>query len=278
MEAETDAPVHVIRPRNSLARLGLFELFEHRHLLKFFVLRSIRGRYRPTMLGYGWIIGRPVLLCLVYVLVVGSLFNVNSEPIPFPVFVFLGVSAYLFFAGGVMDTTGSLINNAGTMSKVYYPRLIAPLSAILVNLLDFIAALSVVAVLMLVYGVAPSPNIIYLPLFILGFALVTLALGLILAARTVNVRDVMLIMPVMMRVLIYTMPCVYPVTLVPPEYQAVYFLNPLAAFLQGLRWSLLGELAPPAWSIAIGTAVVVAGLTYGLYSFNRVERNMVDTL
>src|SRR5687768_66552 len=109
------------------------ELWQHRHLLGYFVLRMLRARYRPTRLGYFWLIGRPVLLCVAYVLVVGYLFQIDTSPVPFPLFVFLGVSVFLFFAGGVTDSMSSLVNNANIISKVYYPRLIAPLTTLLAN-------------------------------------------------------------------------------------------------------------------------------------------------
>lgn len=273
-----ETPTIIIQPRASLARLGIPDVWEHRHLLKYFVLRALRGRYRPTALGYGWIIARPLLLCVVYVVIFGLLFHVNTEPIPFPLFVYLGVVIFLFFSGGVMDTAAVLINNAGIMSKVYYPRLISPLSTLLVNFLDLVAALAVATILMVIYRVPIGWQILWSPLFLLGIALFTLALGLVLASRTVKSRDVMMAMPVLMRVLIYTMPCVYPVTLIPDKYLILYYCNPLSAYLQGFRWALWNEVAPPLWSVALASAVSLLLLWYGLVAFNRVERTMVDTL
>ena len=268
----------VIEPRSTLARLGMTELWEYRHLLRYFVLRSLRARYRPTKLGYLWILGRPILLCIAYVLVVGFLFKVDTHPVPFPLFVFLGVALFLFFSGGVMDTMTSLINNASIISRVYYPRLIVPLTSVISNLLDLIAAFVVVGAMMVLYQVTPSANVIWLPAFLTGFVGATFALGLIGAARTVQVRDWLLVMPSAMRVLIYAMPCVYPVTLVPERFRDLYYLNPLAVYVQGVRWSLWDEMAPPQWSIAVASVAVVAAILYGLYCFNRVERSMVDTL
>jgi lipopolysaccharide transport system permease protein len=268
----------VIQPRSALGRLGLTEVWEYQHLLRYFVLRALRTRYRPTRLGYVWILGRPILLCIAYVLVVGFLFKVDTHPVPFPLFVFLGVALFLFFSGGVMDTMTSLINNASIISRVYYPRLIVPLTSIISNFLDLVAALVVVAAMMALYRVTPSVNVVWLPLFLAGFVGATFALGVIGAARTVNVRDWLLVMPSAMRVLIYTMPCVYPISLVPERFRDFYYLNPLAVYVQGIRWTLWNEVAPPVWSIVLASAVVTVAIVYGLYSFNRVERRMVDTL
>lgn len=277
-EARGSEQVIVIEPRSALRQLGLPDVWEYRHLLWFFVLRAIRGRYRPTMLGYGWIVARPLLLCFAYVLVFGFLFKVNTDPIPFTLFVFLGIVIFLFFSGGVSDTTASLINNAGIMSKVYYPRLIVPLTSIIVNMLDLAAALLIVVIMMIFYGVTPSWQIIVAPLFLLGIVLTTLAVGVILAARTVKIRDVMQVLPIFMRVFIYSMPCVYPITLVPEKYLGWYFLNPMSAYLQGFRWAIWGEMPPPLWSLVSATIVVLVALVWGLHYFNRVERTMVDTL
>lgn len=268
----------VIEPRSTLARLGLTELWDYQHLLRYFVLKSLRARYRPTKLGYVWILGRPILLCIAYVLVVGFLFKVDTHPVPFPLFVFLGVALFLFFSGGVMDTMTSLINSASIISRVYYPRLIVPLTSVISNLVDLIAAFAVLGAMMVLYRVTPSGNVLWLPLFLVGFVGATFALGLIGAARTVHVRDWLLVMPSAMRVLIYTMPCVYPVSLVPERFRDLYYLNPLAVYVQGIRWSLWDKVAPPPWSIALASMLVVAGIIYGLYCFNRVERSMVDTL
>jgi lipopolysaccharide transport system permease protein len=159
-------PTIIIEPGKPWSRLGIGEVWEHRDLLKYFVLRMLRGRYRPTRLGYLWLVLRPGLLCAVYVLVVGFLFKIQSTTTPFPLFVFFGVSLFLFFAGGVTDTMNSLISNSRIMNKVYYPRLIAPLTSLLANFIDFLAALVVVALLMLYYGSVPAWTIIYAPGFL----------------------------------------------------------------------------------------------------------------
>jgi lipopolysaccharide transport system permease protein len=268
----------VIEPRSTLRRLGLPDVWEYRHLLWYLVLRAIRARYRPTLLGRGWILLRPLLLCLVYVLVFGVLFKVRTEAVPLPLFVFSGVIVFLFFSGGVMDTAGSLINNYGIMSKVYYPRLIVPLTSIIVNLVDLVATLTIVVAMMLFYRLVPDWNVLWAPFALLGIVLTTLGVGVIMAALSVRVKDVMLVLPVVMRVLIYTMPCVYPVSMVPERYRFLYFLNPLAAYLQGFRWALLKDQPPPLWSIGSAAVLVSCALVFGLYYFNRVERTMVDLL
>jgi lipopolysaccharide transport system permease protein len=267
-----------IRPRNTLAKFGLPQVWEYRHLLHFFVLRALRGRYRPTTLGYGWILLRPALIGLVYVLVFEFLFRIRSANVPFAVFAVTGVLIYLFFAGAVSEIAASLLSSSSTMSKVYYPRLIIPLTALLTNLLDLIAGSVLIIALMAVYLVAPSWNIWLAPLFLGGFTLWTFAIGLTLAAISVERRDIMMLVPVAMRVLIYSMPAVYPASLVPEDVLPFYYLNPMAVFLQGFRWAAFADTLPPMWSIALASVLGWALLIYGLYLFNRAQITMVDKL
>ncbi len=283
VSASDDAPLEgddvvVIQPGSTLGRLGIPQVWKNKYLLKFFILRSIRGRYRPTSMGYGWIIFRPLLLSFVYIGVFGYLVGIETSSVPFPLFVFLGISLYLFFSGTVSDTAASLTSNAGIMSKVYYPRLIIPLTSLFVNIVDLGASFVVVIVLMAIYGILPGWNIVFFPLFIIGFAVSSFALGLILASHSIERKDIMMALPVIMRVMVYAMPCVYPVTMVPEHLIDVYFLNPWASIIQGIRWSLLGDIAPPVWSLWWAGVIMVAGLFYGLVAFIRTERTMVDSL
>ena len=276
---QRDAPIVLIEPRSGLRRLGLPEVWNYRYLLWFFVLKAIRGRYRPMLLGRGWILIRPLMLCLVYILVFRFLLKVTTEPIPFPLFVFTGIIAYQFFSGGITDTAASLVNNYSIMSKVYYPRLIVPLTSVIVNAVDFVATLPIVFALMAVYRVTPDWRIVVLtPVFVLAIGLATLAMGVILAALTVSVRDILAALPVVMRILVYAMPVAYPVTLIPETYRSLYYLNPMSVYLQGFRWALLRDIPPPLWSLALSAVIVATALLCGLYYFNRVERTMVDIL
>ena len=275
---DDDEGVIVIKPSNRIGRLGLPQVWENKYLLKYFVLRAIRGRYRPTAMGYGWIIFRPLLLCLVYVGVFGYMVGIKTDPIPFPLFVFLGISLYLFFSGTVSDTASSLANNAGMMSKVYYPRLIVPLTTLFVNVMDLLASFVVIVGLMLIYGVYPGWNVVYFPLFMGGLALASFALGLVLAAHSIERRDIMMALPVVMRVMVYAMLCVYPISVVPQKLLTLYYLNPMASLIQGIRWSLWNEVAPPLWSVGWAVTLIVIGVYYGLVAFTRAERTMVDSL
>ncbi|WP_210520806.1 ABC transporter permease [Thalassospira sp. ER-Se-21-Dark] len=273
-----ESDVLIIKPSNLIGRLGIPQVWEYKHLLKYFVLRSIRGRYRATSLGYGWILFRPILLCLVYVLIFGYLVGIETGATPYPLFVFVGISLYLFFSGIVSDTAASLTNNASIMSKVYYPRLIAPLTSLFVNFTDVAASFVVIGALMVFYQVLPGSNVIFFPLYMLGLAVASFALGLVLAAHSIKRRDIMMGLPVILRVMVYAMPCVYPITMVPESLLNFYYMNPMASLIQGIRWSLFGDLPPPAWSVISAVIFIFALMYYGLAAFTRAERTMVDSL
>jgi lipopolysaccharide transport system permease protein len=278
MQMITGDNVIVIKPRNHIRRLGLLQVWERRSLLKFFVLRAIRGRYRTTRMGYGWIVFRPLLLCLVYVVVFSHVVGVKTAPTPFPLFVFLGLSLYLFFSGAVSDTAASLPNNAGIMSKVYYPRLIVPLTSLFVNVTDLVVSLAIVAGMMVFYGAVPGFHVIYFPFYLGGFVLASFALGLVLAAHSIKHNDFMMALPVVMRVMVYLMPCVYPISVVSEKWINLYYLNPMVSLIEGIRWSLDQGTAPPLWALGWSVAFTALGLLYGLIAFTRAERTMVDSL
>lgn len=277
--ADIDQPVvTVIRPNKGIGYLGLPQVFEYSYLLKYFVLRDIRARYRPTVLGYGWILLRPALLGLVYAAVFAGLLGVRAPEVPMPLFIFFGVSLYLFMSTALTATANSLASAAGIMSKVYFPRLITPIAALAGNLADLLAALAIVGGLMIFYGILPGPEVVFFPLFLASFVILAFAIGLALAAKSVERRDVMLFLPIAMRILIYCMPAVYPITAIPEEYLTYYYLNPFAVIMQGMRWSLMGSQAVPLWAVAVAMAATATILLYGLLTFNRVERTMVDRL
>lgn len=268
----------VIRPNKGVGRLGLPQVLEYSYLLKYFVLRDVRARYRPTLLGYSWILLRPALLCIVYAAVFAGLLGVRAPEVPMPLFIFFGVSMYLFMSTALTTTANSLASAAGIMSKVYFPRLITPLAALVGNLVDLLAAFVIVALLMLFYGIVPGSEVAFFPLYAAGFVILAFAIGLVLAAKSIERRDVMLFLPIAMRVLIYCMPAVYPITVIPQQYLTYYYLNPFAVILQGMRWSLMGGQVVPLWATALAASVTVLILIYGLLTFNRVERTMVDRL
>lgn len=271
-------PLTVIEPRRGLGRLGLVEVWEYRHLLWHLVLRQMRGRYRPTVVGWGWIVLQPLLFCLVYYAVFGLMLKVDTGPIPYPVFVFSGILLWLFFSGGVTSAANSLVSNYGVMTKVYYPRLLLPLTSVMVNSLELLAGLAILGGLMAVYGLGIDARILWAPVFLAGIVLSTFAAGIIVAALSVKVRDVLMGMPSAMRILMYAMPFVYPVSLIPGRYHVWYFLNPVSSCLQGFRWAVLGDAFPPPEALAGSTAMLLVSLIVGLYYFSRTERTMVDLL
>ncbi len=257
---------------------GLPQAWAYRHLLKHFVLRELRARYRSTFFGFWWVLLQPLLLAAVYWLVFGVLLGVRADRIPIPLFIFSGVGIYLFFSGAVRQTAGSLAAHVGTFSKVYYPRLIAPLTSVSTGSFDLLAVLGICLLLMAAYGIAPGWGALAALPLLLAVVLLALGAGLLLAALSVERRDVQIALPVALRALLYASPVTYPASLIPERWQAVYYANPLAGLLQGFRWALMGDTPPPAGALAWSAAAIALLLWLGLRAFSRVESRLVDTL
>lgn len=279
LKVKTDAPpTIIIKPEQGLNRLGLGELWEYRNLIRYLLWRNVYGRYRPTNLGLLWILLTPLAYMFIYNFVFGWLFGVDTGHIPYPIFVYASVTLWFFFYGAINKATTSLTSNRGIMSKVYYPRLVTPLVAVLTELVDYIGSFIPLLVMFLYFRLWPGLTILALPLFILLTILAATTVGIWLAALAVNVRDVSVALRPAFRVLMYLSPVVYPVTRIPEKWQAIYYLNPFASIFQGYRWALFGDNAPSMASLLYTVALLVVGLMASLYYFRRVERTVIDYL
>jgi lipopolysaccharide transport system permease protein len=258
--------------------LGIPDAWEHRMLFQFLVARDLKGRYRGTALGWLWILVRPLLEMLTYVVVFGYIVGVRTAEIPYPLHIYSGLVAWLFFSGCVIAAAGSLAANRGLMSKVFFPRLIIPLVAIGAGIVDLVVAGILVIVLAVAYQVSPGLGIVALPAFLLLLLAFTLGVGLLLASLSVDRPDVLLAAPVVLRVWMYLSPIVYPVTLVPERFRDLYMLNPFAVIIEGLRASLAGLALPSAtslWYVSVLTGLL---LVLGLWRFRHTEQRMIDYL
>ena len=268
----------IIRPERGLGRLGLGDVWEFRDLLKYLILRDIRGRYRPMSIGPLWIIIRPICHMLVYSFVFGKLFGVRSGDVPYPVYVYSGIILWLFFSASVSKASSGLVANRHMMNKVYFPRMVAPLVYIGSETVDLCASFIVLFIMMAFYKVTPGLSILALPFFVCLVILAGTAFGLWLAALSVKVRDVSIALPIGLMAWMYLSPVVYPISLIPDSYLSMYYLNPMAVIFQGYRWALFGATHPP-FTFLLGTAVLIGiGLVAAIYYFRHTERTMVDFL
>lgn len=265
----------IIDPDRRKLSLNVREIFEYKDLLYTLAVRDFKVRYAQTFLGILWAAIQPLSTLLIFILVFGKVAKVDTSPIPYPVFAIAGMSAWTYFSFVMSQAGSSIIGAQSMVSKIYFPRLIIPISKAMVGLVDLGINLIFVIVLMIIYRIQPAATIIWLPLFIFFSLLAGLTAGIWLSALTVRYRDFQHVIPFLVQLGLYATPVAYPASLVPEKYQFLYYLNPMAGVVEGFRWSLLGGNSPgnlAIFSMGLLLIIFVAGLFY----FRKVERVMAD--
>jgi lipopolysaccharide transport system permease protein len=275
--AKTEIPTLVIKPSRGWSALNLRDLWVYRELIYFLTWRDIKVRYKQAFLGVAWAVLQPLLTMIIFSVILGNLLGVPTEKgIPYPVFSFVALLPWQLFANALMKSGISLVGNANLLTKVYFPRLVIPLSAVAAGLLDFLISFVVLFGLMGYYHIRLTWNILWLPLLILLALLTALAVGLWLSALNVQYRDVQQMIPFLIQAWFYASPVVYSSGIIPGNnWRLVYALNPMAGVIQGFRWALLGT-QPPDAALAVSSAVVLVLLVTGVYFFKRMERTFAD--
>jgi lipopolysaccharide transport system permease protein len=274
------APEHLqtltIRPPTGWASLGLRELWEYRELLYFLTWRDIKVRYKQTALGAAWAIIQPFFMMIVFSLFFGKLGGMKSDGLPYPVFVYCALLPWQLFAFALSESSNSLVGNQNLITKVYFPRLVVPISAVLGGLIDFAIAFVILLGMMAYYRIVPGVAILTLPLFILLAIMTALGVGLWLSALNVQYRDVRYTIGFLTQFWLFATPVAYPSSIVPPAWRALYGLNPMAGVVEGFRWALLGKADPPGALLAVSVAAVIVLLIGGLHYFRRMEQTFAD--
>src|SRR5262245_19187077 len=269
--------VTVIEPIRGWRPLDLRELWAYRELLLVLTIRDIKLRYKQTMLGAAWAILQPFLTMVVFSIFFGHLANMPSDGFPYPVFVYSALVPWTFFANAITSSSNSLVGSAHLISKVYFPRLIIPLSAIGVGILDFAIASAFLLAMMIFYGVSWTANLLMAPLLLIGTAFTALGVGTCLSALTVAYRDFRYVVAFMVQLWMFVTPVVYPASLVPPQWLWVLYLNPMSGFIEGFRAAFLGspfDFVGLAISAGVAIILFIAGVAY----FARVERRFADII
>lgn len=254
------------------------ELWRYRELLYFFTWRNIIVRYKQTLIGVGWAVFRPLISTFVLTLVLGRLAKLPSGGVPYPLLVFAGLLPWQLFASALANCTLSLVSNAALVAKVYFPRTMLPVSALLANLLDFAISLALLACLMAYYGFGLRWEMVFLPAFVLLALVATTGTGLWLAALNVKYRDVGHIVPFVTQLGFYLSPVGYSAAVVPEAWRPLYWMNPAVGVLEGFRWSLLGSgnLYLPGMAVSVLLALVI--FLGGLWYFRATERTFADVI
>jgi lipopolysaccharide transport system permease protein len=275
-------PVVVIQPTRGLAALQLRAVWEYRELLFFLVWRDIKVRYKQTALGVAWIILQPLLSMVVFSLLFGGLLKVPSGGVPYPIFAYAALLPWNYFAGSLTRSSQSLVGSAHLITKVYFPRLIIPISGVLSGLVDFGVAFVVLIVLMAFYRIVPTAAVLLLPGLLLLAMLTSLGFGLWLAALNVRYRDVQYLVPFLVQIWMYLTPVIYGTTLIPERFRWLLALNPMTGVVEGFRWALLGNRLADAQSpgslFAVSIAIALVVLAGGAVFFRSTERTFADVI
>jgi lipopolysaccharide transport system permease protein len=275
---ETEAvPMIHIQPSKGWVSLKLRDLWEYRELLYFLVWRDVKVRYKQTVLGASWAIIQPFFTMVVFSLFFGRLANMPSDGVPYSVFSYAALVPWTFFANGLNQATTGLVSHANLIKKVYFPRLCIPIARILAGLVDFGLAFMVLILMMFLYGIVPTPNIIWLPYFLLLALVTSLGAGLWLSAMNVQFRDVGYTVPFITQIWMFATPIAYPSSLLSEPWRTLYGLNPMAGVVEGFRWALLGTPAPGP-IIIVSSGVALALLVSGTYYFRRMEKAFADVV
>jgi lipopolysaccharide transport system permease protein len=270
-------PITIIQPAEGWAPVDLNELWAYRELLHTFILRDIKVRYKQTALGAAWAVIQPFFMMVVFTLFFGKLANVSSEGIPYPLFSYAALLPWTLFAEGITRSTNSMVGNAAIMTKVYFPRLILPISSVISPLMDFSIAFVILLGMMLYYGFFPTINVVWLPAFILLALATSLGVGLWLSALNVQYRDFQYTVPFLIQLWLFASPVIYSSSAVPEPYRWIYSLNPMVGVIDGFRWALLGT-SPPSLLTVVSVLVVIALVVSGAYYFKRMEKTFADVV
>ncbi|OQA19942.1 MAG: Teichoic acid translocation permease protein TagG [Chloroflexi bacterium ADurb.Bin360] len=269
----------LIRPTRGLASLGLRAVWEYRELLFFLVWRDVKVRYKQTALGVLWVILQPLVSMAIFTVLFGVLLKVPSGDAPYPVFAFAGLLPWNYFSQSLTRASTSLVQSSHLITKIYFPRLVIPLSGVFSSLVDFAISFAVLLILMLLYGVTPTARMLLLPALLLLALVTALGFGLWLSALNVKYRDVGYLLPFLIQIWMYLTPVVYGSALIPERYRFLLSLNPMTGVVEGFRWALLGGelesyLSAPLLALSVGIALVV--LVSGALFFRTTERSFAD--
>jgi lipopolysaccharide transport system permease protein len=267
-----------IQPSRGWISLKLKELWEYHELLYFLTWRDIKVRYKQTVLGGAWAIIQPFFTMVIFSLFFGKLAKIPSDGIPYPIFSFAALVPWTFFANGLSQSSNSLVGSANLIKKVYFPRLVVPISSVISGTIDFAIAFVVLLGMMLYYRILPTSDIIYLPSLLLLAFVTSLGVGLWLSAMNVQFRDVRYAVSFLIQAWMFATPIAYPSSLLSEPWRTVYGLNPMVGVVEGFRWALLGTKTAPGPMIAVSSLAALVILISGAYYFRRMEKTFADVV
>jgi lipopolysaccharide transport system permease protein len=274
----TIKPLIHIKPKKGWQVIDFKELMHYRDLFYFLVTRDIKVKYKQTVLGGLWAIIQPFFSMVVFTLFFGKLAKIPSDGIPYPIFNYTAMVAWTYFSTSITQASNSLVGNTNLVSKVYFPRIIIPLSPILAGLLDFFIAFVVLIGMMFYFHLYPTSMILLTPLLVLLMMLTSSGIGMFLAALNAKYRDIRFTIPFLVQLWMFASPIVYPASMVPEKYRLIYALNPMTGIIEGFRSALLGKMAFPTSMIIVSAVVSIIIFLCGLFYFKQMERYFADII
>lgn len=271
-------PTLRIAPPRGWIHLNLRELWQFRELLYFFVWRDIKIRYKQTAIGAAWVVIQPVMTMAVFSLFFGRLAKMPSGGLPYPIFYFSALLPWTYFSGALQNATNAVVEQQRVITKVYFSRLVLPLSSVFSGLVDFAIGFVIFLLMMAYYHIVPTLSIFFFPLFLLMAILTALGVGLFLSALNAVYRDVRYVVPFLVQFWMFASPVAYPSSLVPQRWRWVYELNPMAGVIDGFRWSLTGKGQPPGILLALSASMVVLLVLAGAVYFQKMEGTIADVV
>jgi len=268
----------LIQPGKGFLKLDLCTVWRYRELLYFLVWRDVKVRYKQTAIGVAWAVVQPLLAMTVFTVIFSRFARIPSDGLPYPVFVYAALLPWNYFSQAVSQCARSVVADASLISKVFFPRLIIPLAAILVPTVDFFFSFLVLLGLMAWYGTAPQWAALAMPFLLLLAMSTALAVGLFLSALNVRYRDVGQGIPFLVQIWMYASPVVYSVSLIPERWRPLYGFNPMVGVIEGFRWALLGKAHPDFALMAVTAVLVLVLLVTGLIYFKQMERSFADVV
>ena len=268
-----------IQPSRGWVPLRLRELWLYRELLFFLTWRDIKVRYKQTVLGAGWAIIQPFMTMVVFSLFFGRLAQMPSDGVPYPLFSFAALVPWTLFAYGLTEASNSLVGSSNLIKKVYFPRLLIPLSSVMAGVVDFLLAFAVLLVMVIAYGTPLTWHLLWIPPLVLLTLVTSLGVGMWMSALNAEFRDIRYVIPFLTQFWLFMTPIAYPASLIEnPTLQALYSLNPMVGVVEGFRWALLGTSTEPGPMILVSAVAAVALLIGGMFYFRRMEKTFADVL
>src|SRR6267378_6267540 len=267
-----------LKPRKGWQQINWNEIWFNRQLLGFFIWRDLKVRYKQTAIGAAWAILQPFMTMVVFSLFFGALAHIPSNGLPYPIFYYSALLPWMYFAGALQNATNTMVEHQRVITKVYFPRLLLPMAAVVSGLVDLAIGFVVFLGMMLYYGIAPGRAILLLPFFLLLAVLTALGVGLWLSALNAIYRDVRYVLPFLIQFWMFASPVAYPSSLVPEKWRWLYSLNPMTGVIEGFRWALTGRGAPPNLLLAVSSAAVLLVVAGGVSYFDKMEGTIADVV